>query len=57
MVDVEILQCKCNFGVVRMSARIPWDLDMYPIVDQRHLKMINTNYSVRVGYWASRNKV
>jgi protein associated with RNAse G/E len=25
--------CKCNFGVVKMSIRIPQDLDLYPIVD------------------------
>jgi len=25
MADVESLQCKCNFGVVKMPTRIPWD--------------------------------
>ncbi len=49
--------CKCNFGVVKMSIRIPQDLDLYPIVDQRQMKVINVNYSVKVGYWASRNNM
>jgi hypothetical protein len=49
--------CKCSFGVVRMSIRIPWDLDLYPIVDQRQMKVINVDYNVRVGYWASRNNM
>ncbi len=40
-----------------MSIKIPQDLDLYPIVDQRQMKVINVNYSVKVGYWASRNNM
>jgi hypothetical protein len=32
-------------------------MDWYPTMDQRHVTMINVDYSVRVGYWASRNNV
>jgi hypothetical protein len=40
-----------------MSARIPRDLDLYPAVDHRQIEAIDVNYSVKVGYWASRNNV
>jgi hypothetical protein len=49
--------CKCSFGVVRMSTKIPWDLNWYPIVDHRQMKVIDVDYNVRVGYWASRNNM
>jgi hypothetical protein len=49
--------CKCNFGVVRMYTRIPWDLDLYLTVAQKQMKVINVDYSVRMGYWASRNNM
>jgi hypothetical protein len=42
---------------MRMLAKTFRDLDLYPVVDHRHMKMIDANYSVRVGYWASRNNV
>ncbi len=40
-----------------MHARTPLDLDMYPIIDQRQMKVIDAKYNVRVGYQASRNSV
>jgi hypothetical protein len=56
MID-QILYCKCRFGTMKMSTRTPKDLHLYPIVDQRLLKMIDAKYSLRMGYWASRNNV
>ncbi len=57
MVELAILHCKCGFGNGRMFVRTPPNLDLYPIVDQRQMKMIDAKYNVRVGYWALRNKV
>jgi hypothetical protein len=54
MVDMEIFHCKCIFGVVRMPTKILQNLDMYPVMDKRQMKTIDGNYSVRMGYWASR---
>jgi hypothetical protein len=48
---------KCSFGVVKMPTKIPQNLDVYPIVDQRHMKTIDANYIVKVGYWALRNNM
>jgi hypothetical protein len=42
---------------MKMLARIPWDLDLYPIVDHIQMKVIDVNYSVKMGYWASKNNV
>jgi hypothetical protein len=42
--------CKCSFGVVRMPTRILRELDLYPVVDQRQMKLIDVDYNVRVGY-------
>ncbi len=50
MVDAMKFHCKCPFGVVKMFVTIPWDLDLYLIVDQRQMKAIDANYSVRMGY-------
>jgi len=47
---ITIFHCKCSFGVVRISIRIPQYLDLYPTVDQRQMKVIDVDYSVRVGY-------
>jgi hypothetical protein len=57
MVEITILYYKCRFGIVIMLAIIPPNLDLYPIVDKRQIKMIDAKYNVRVGYWASRNNV
>ncbi len=38
-----------------MHVITPQDLDLYPIMDLRHVKMIDADYNVRVGYWASRS--
>jgi hypothetical protein len=49
--------CKCRFGSMRMATRTPRDLDLYSIMDQKQTKVIDANYSVRVGYWASKNNL
>jgi len=48
---------KGRFGTVRMLAKTPRDLNLYLAMDHRHMKVIDANYSVRMGYWASRNNV
>jgi hypothetical protein len=35
---------------MKMYVGIPGDLNMYPVVDQRHIKAIDAHYNVRVGY-------
>jgi len=40
-----------------MATRTPRDLDLYSIMDQKQTKVIDANYSVRVGYWASKNNL
>jgi len=40
-----------------MPTRTPWDLDLYLIVDHRHMKVIDADYNVRMGYWALRNNM
>ncbi len=40
-----------------MPAITPRDLDMYPTMDQRQMKVIDAYYNVRVGYGALRNNV
>jgi hypothetical protein len=40
-----------------MLAKTLRDLDLYPIVDHKQMKVVDTYYNVRVGYWASRNNV
>jgi hypothetical protein len=47
---IVIFHCKCNSGIIRMPVRILQNLDLYLIVDQRQMKTIDANYSVRVGY-------
>jgi hypothetical protein len=42
---------------VRTPIKTPWDLDLYLVLDHRHMKAIDVDYSVRVGYWASKNNV
>jgi hypothetical protein len=48
---------KPRFGTMRTSTRTPGNLDLYLVVDHRHMKAIDANYSVRVGYWASKNNM
>jgi hypothetical protein len=48
---------KAMFKTVKMPIRIPQDLDLYPTLDQRKMKVIDVDYRVRVGYWALRNNV
>jgi hypothetical protein len=50
MVEITIIHCKCKFGIVRMFIKIPWDLNLYPTVDQRQMKTIYAKYNARVGY-------
>jgi hypothetical protein len=38
-----------------MPIRIARDLNLYLIMDNKHMKRIDVDYNVRVGYWASRN--
>jgi hypothetical protein len=49
--------CKGRFGTIIMLARIPQNLDMYLEMDCRHMKAIDANYNVRVGYWALKNNM
>jgi hypothetical protein len=42
---------------MRTPTTTPRNLDLYLVVDHRHMKGIDANYSVRVGYWASRNNM
>jgi hypothetical protein len=49
--------CKPRVGTMRIPTRTPWNLDLYLVVDHKHMKAIDANYSVRVGYWASRNNM
>jgi hypothetical protein len=42
---------------MKMATRTPKDLHLYPIVHQKQMKMIDAKYSLRMGYWASRNNV
>jgi hypothetical protein len=57
MGDAKKFHCKCSSRVVKMPTRILQNLDLYPIVDQRQMKVIDANYRVRVGYSALRNNV
>jgi len=43
MVDATKFHCKCCFGVVRMLVRILRDLNLYLIVDQKQMKVIDAN--------------
>ncbi len=52
-----LFHCKGRFGTVRMLVKTPWNLDMYPTMDHKQMKMIDVDYSVRVGYCASRNNM
>ncbi len=54
---MKVFHCKCRFRTMKMLIRTPKDLDLHPTIDRRHVKMINVDYNVRVGYWASRNNV
>jgi hypothetical protein len=49
--------CKPRFGTMRTPTRTPRDLNLYLIMDHRHMKTIDADYNVRVGYWASRNNM
>jgi hypothetical protein len=42
--------CKYRFGIMIILAIIHGFLDLYLIVDQRQMKVIDVDYSVRVGY-------
>jgi hypothetical protein len=46
---------KPRFRSMRMPIRIARDLNLYLIMDNKHMKRIDVDYNVRVGYWASRN--
>jgi hypothetical protein len=40
---------------MKMLVIIPQDLDLYLVMD--HMKAINSDYNVRIGYWASKNNM
>jgi hypothetical protein len=40
-----------------MVTKILGDLHLYTIVDKKQMKVIDVEYNVRVGYWASKNNV
>jgi hypothetical protein len=42
---------------MKMATRTLKYLHLYPIVDQKHMKMIDAKYSLIMGYWASRNNM
>jgi len=48
---------KPRFGTMKMPTKTPQNLDLYLVMDHRHMKAIDANYSVIVGYWASRNNM
>ncbi len=47
--------CKSMFRAMRTLTKTPRNLDLYLVVDQRQMKVIDVDYSVKVDYWASRN--
>jgi hypothetical protein len=51
------LHCKARFGIVRMLVITPRDLDLYLVMDHGHMKVIDADYNIRVGYWALNNNV
>ncbi len=57
MVEIKKFHCKCRFEIVKMAIKNLRDLHLYPIVDQRQMKMIDVKYNVRVGYWASKTNM
>jgi hypothetical protein len=40
---------------MNMLVIISQDLDLYSIVDHRQMKVIDVDYNVKMGYWASKN--
>ena len=48
---------KARFKTMRMPTKTPQDLDQYLGVNLRQMKVIDVDYNVRVGYWASRNNM
>jgi len=48
---------KARFKILKIHTRVPRDLDLYLVVNQRQMKLIDAYYNVRVGYWASINNV
>jgi hypothetical protein len=40
-----------------MLARTPRDLNLYPTMDHIQMKVIDVDYNVKMGYWASKNNV
>jgi hypothetical protein len=42
---------------MKMPTKTPQNLDLYLVMDHRHMKATDANYSVIVGYWASRNNM
>jgi len=42
---------------MKMFVIIFQDLDLHPVVDHKQIKVINADYNVRMGYWASKNNM
>jgi hypothetical protein len=42
---------------MKMLALIPQDLNLYPIMDHRQMKVIDVDNNVKMQYWASKNNM
>ncbi len=47
-----IFFCKFRFGTMKMHVRTSGDLDLYLVANNKHMKVIDAYYSIRVGHWA-----
>jgi hypothetical protein len=52
---MKLFHCKYSFRTMNMLVIISQDLDLYSIVDHRQMKVIDVDYNVKMGYWASKN--
>ncbi len=43
---------KCRFKTMNMLAITLQNLDLYPGMDHRQVKVINVDYNVKMEYWA-----
>lgn len=55
--DAKKILCNCSFWNVIMLIIIPRDLDLYPIANEKQMKLVDAHYNVRVEYWALKNNV
>jgi hypothetical protein len=52
-----VFHYKGRFRIVRMHVITPRYLYLYLVVDYKHMKVIDVDYNVGVGYWALRNNM